>query len=39
MKLAIDRLTGCVVRMEPTDLKPNRSARLPGGRMSLDDSA
>ncbi|HSZ06674.1 MAG TPA: hypothetical protein VK778_15915 [Solirubrobacteraceae bacterium] len=23
--------------MEPTDLKSNRSARLPGGRMSLDE--
>jgi hypothetical protein len=23
--------------MEPTDLKSNRAARLPGGRMSLDD--
>lgn len=25
--------------MEPTDLKSNRFARLPGGRMSLDDAA
>jgi len=25
--------------MEPTDLKSNRSARLPGGRMALDCSA
>jgi hypothetical protein len=25
--------------MEPTDLKSNRSARLPGGRMSLDEAA
>jgi len=25
--------------MEPTDLKSNRSARLPGGRMSLDGGA
>jgi hypothetical protein len=24
--------------MEPTDLKSNRTARLPGGRMSLDDA-
>jgi hypothetical protein len=24
--------------MESTDLKSNRSARLPGGRMSLDDT-
>jgi len=24
--------------MEPTDLKSNRSARLPGGRMSLDEA-
>jgi hypothetical protein len=24
--------------MEPTDLKSNRSARLPGGRMSLDQA-
>lgn len=23
--------------MEPTDLKSNRSARLPGGRMALDE--
>jgi|HubBroStandDraft_3_1064219.scaffolds.fasta_scaffold87209_2 hypothetical protein len=25
--------------VEPTDLKSNRSARLPGGRMSLDEAA
>jgi hypothetical protein len=25
-------------KMEPTDLKSNRSARLPGGRMALDDA-
>jgi hypothetical protein len=25
--------------MEPTDLKSNRSVRLPGGRMSLDEAA
>jgi hypothetical protein len=24
--------------MEPTDLKSNRLARLPGGRMSLDEA-
>jgi hypothetical protein len=25
-------------RMEPANLKSNRSARLPGGRMALDDA-
>jgi hypothetical protein len=28
-----------VKKVEPTDLKSNRSARLRGGRMSLGDSA
>jgi hypothetical protein len=27
-----------LIEVEPTDLKSNRSARLPGGRMSLDEA-